>query len=151
MDAVRREEIQSQPQVVKAAMGTERKALKGLMWGMRKDPSEWNANQRNTMYQLQRSNLRSARAWRLKQALRAVYAHALHCNDAAEAETALLRWISWARRCRLDPFKRLATTLTERLPGVVRGMLDGRSNAYVEAMNGMLQKTKTAASGFHSE
>ncbi|MFM9437347.1 hypothetical protein ACFDR9_004434, partial [Janthinobacterium sp. CG_23.3] len=34
--------------------------------------------------------------------------------------------------------------------GVVRGMLDGRSNAYVEAMNGLLQQTKTAARGFRT-
>jgi transposase len=32
----------------------------------------------------------------------------------------------------------------------VRGMLDGRSNAYVEAMNGMLQQTKRAALGFRT-
>ncbi len=29
-------------------------------------------------------------------------------------------------------------------------MLDGRSNAYVEAMNGLLQQTKTAARGFRN-
>lgn len=29
-------------------------------------------------------------------------------------------------------------------------MLDGRSNAYVEAMNGMLQQTKAAARGFRT-
>ena len=34
--------------------------------------------------------------------------------------------------------------------GVVRGMLDGRSNAYVEAMNGMLQQVKRAARGFRT-
>ncbi|SEF78809.1 transposase, partial [Thauera chlorobenzoica] len=51
-------------------------------------------------------------------------------------------------RSRLEPFKRLAATLKEHLGGVVHGMLDGRSNAYVEAMNGLLQKAKTAARGF---
>ncbi|MFT5532845.1 MAG: transposase [Burkholderiaceae bacterium] len=57
---------------------------------------------------------------------------------------------SWTRRCWLEPFKRLASTLTAYLPGIVRGMLDGRSNAYVEAMNGLLQQTKTAARGFRT-
>ncbi|SEF89345.1 transposase, partial [Thauera chlorobenzoica] len=61
---------------------------------------------------------------------------------------ALTKWMSWARRSRLEPFKRLAATLKEHLGGVVHGMLDGRSNAYVEAMNGLLQKAKTAARGF---
>jgi transposase len=74
MDAVRRNEMQSQPRVVRAALGTDRKAIKGMVWGMRKNPSDWNKNQMNTMYFLQRSNLQSARAWRLKQALREVYA-----------------------------------------------------------------------------
>ena len=40
---------------------------------------------------------------------------------------------------RLEPFKKLAKTLKD-LDGVVRGMLDNRSNAYVEAMNGLLQQ-----------
>jgi transposase len=58
--------------------------------------------------------------------------------------------ISRAKRCRLVTFKRMATTLKERLPGIVRGMLDGHSNAYVEAMNGMLQQTRRAARGFRT-
>jgi len=32
----------------------------------------------------------------------------------------------------------------------VRGMLDNRSNAYVEAMNGLLQQVKRAARGFRT-
>jgi transposase len=40
--------------------------------------------------------------------------------------------------------------LAEHYDGVVRGMLDGRSNAYVEAMKGLLQQTKTAVRGFRT-
>jgi transposase len=148
MDKVRREEMVEQPRVVRAAMGTERKAIKGMLWSMRKDSSDWTQDQHNTMYRLQRSNLKSARAWRLKEGLRVSYTVAVKANCATQAEVALLAWISWARRSRLEPFKKLAKTIKERLPGIVRGMLDGRSNAYVEAMNGMLQQTKRAARGF---
>jgi transposase len=56
--------------------------------------------------------------------------------------------MSWARRSRLEPFKKL--TLREHLTGVARGMLDGRSTAYVEAMNGMLQQAKRVAHGCRS-
>jgi transposase len=151
MDAVRREEMRGNPAAVREALGdTDRKVLKGLMWGMRKNPVGWNQKQWDAMYWLQRSNLKSARAWRLKQALRAVYAEAASSNDKEKAATALRAWLSWARRCRLEPFKRLAKTLAERFDGVLRGMLDGRSNAYVEAMNGLLQQTKTAARGFRT-
>ena len=151
MDEVRREEMRTQPTAVREALGsTDRKVLKGLTWGMRKNPKGWSQNQTEAMHWLQRSNLKSARAWRLKQALREVYAGALASNCAQKAGEALRAWLSWARRCRLEPFKRLAKTLAERFDGVVRGMLDGRSNAYVEAMNGLLQQTKTAARGFRT-
>jgi len=58
--------------------------------------------------------------------------------------------LSWARRSRQEPLKRrrLAATLKQRLDGVVRGMLNNRSKAYVEAMNGSLQQAKRAARGF---
>lgn len=150
MDEVRIAEMREQPRVVRAVVGTENKAIKGLMWGTRKDPSNWTEKEMNTMYHLQRSNLKSARAWRIKEGLRAAYAIAVQSNCMETAERELTKWISWARRCRLEPFKKLAATLKERLPGVMRGMLDGRSNAYVEAMNGMLQQTKRAARGFRT-
>jgi len=151
MDEVRRQEMRTDAPAVSRALGTtDRKVLKSLMWGMRKNPAAWSDKQTAAMHWLQHAHLRSARAWRLKQALRDVYAQAVRSNDASQAEGLLKGWLSWAKRSRLEPFKRLAATLTERLAGVVRGMLDGRSNAYVEAMNGLLQQTKTAARGFRT-
>ena len=151
MDGVRRLEMKEEPQAVKEALGdNERKLLKSLTWGMRRNPQGWSIKQTNAMHWLQRSTLKSARAWRLKMALRAVYAKATQENCAARAKADLLGWISWARRSRLEPFKKLAATLKQRLEGVVRGMLDSRSNAYVEAMNGLLQQAKRAARGFRT-
>ena len=151
MDEVRRAQTSTQPQAVKEALGdNDRKLLKSLTWGMRKNPKGWNARQINAMHWLQHSTLKSARAWRLKMALREVYAKAAQDNDGAQATTNLLGWISWAARCRLEPFKKLAKTLRQKLDGVVRGMLDNRSNAYVEAMNGLLQQAKRAARGFRN-
>ncbi len=149
MDEVRREETRTQPQSIKAALGTnERKLLKSLAWGMRRNPDGWSSKQTHAMHWLQHSTLKSARAWRLKMALRTVYANATQHNDEDLARAELSSWLSWATRCRLEPFKKLALTLKQRLDGVVRGMLDNRSNAYVEAMNGLLQQAKRAARGF---
>jgi len=75
---------------------------------------------------------------------------AIKHNDETKAKSELKVWLSWATRCRLGPFKKLADTLKQRLDGVVRGMLDNRSNAYVEAMNGLLQQAKRAARGFRT-
>uniref|UniRef100_UPI00286C73DA transposase n=1 Tax=Methylibium sp. TaxID=2067992 RepID=UPI00286C73DA len=71
-------------------------------------------------------------------------------NDAHFARTDLNAWLSWARRSRLEPFKTLAKTITERVDAVVRGMTDNRSNAFVEAMNGLLQQAKRATRGFRT-
>ncbi len=136
--------MREQPRVVRVAMGTERKAIKGMFWGMRKDHADWSVDQINTMYRLQRSNLKSARAWRLKEALRSTYAAGVTSNCPEKAEAALKSRMSWARRSRLEPFEKLATTLEDHMAGVGRSMVDGRSNAYVEAMNGMLQQVKRA-------
>jgi transposase len=151
MDQVRRAEMQDNAPTVRAALGgNDGKTLKQLMWGMRRNPSGWSRQQVNAMHWLQRSALKSARAWRLKMALRQVYAAARTHNNPERARADLRAWLSWARRCRLEPFKKLATTIKERLDAVVRGMTDHRSNAFVEAMNGLLQQAKRAARGFRT-
>jgi transposase len=151
MDEVRQEETRTQPKAVKQALGdNDRKLLKSLTWGMRRNPDGWSVKQTNAMHWLQHSTLKSARAWRLKMALRTVYANAVQHNDESRAKLELSSWLSWATRCRLEPFKKLAKTLKGQVDGVVRGMLDNRSNAYVEGMNGLLQQAKRAARGFRT-
>lgn len=76
------------------------------MWGMRRNPSGWSQPQLNAMHWLQRSTLKSARAWRLKMALREVYTAACDHSNLEQASADLRAWLSWARRCRLEPFKR---------------------------------------------
>ena len=151
MDKVRQGEMRDEQAAVAQALGTaDRKTIKGLMWGMRKNPGAWTRAQTHAMHWLQQSSLKSARAWRLKMALREVYARAAASNDAQLARADLNAWLSWARRCRLEPFKTLAKTITERADAVVRGMTNNRSNAFVEAMNGLLQQAKRAARGFRT-
>jgi transposase len=151
MDQVRRAEMRDEPQVIEAALhGKNRKTIKGLVWGMRKNPAGWSVRQVEAMHWLQHSALKSARAWRLKTALREVYARARGHNSGDQASLDLQAWLSWARRSRLEPFKKLAMTIKERFAAVVRGMTDHRSNAFVEAMNGNLQQAKRAARGYRT-
>ena len=151
MDEVRTSEWRSNPKGVEEVFGDKSSdTRKGVMWGMRKNPEGWTQGQAKAMHWLQRSNLRSARAWRLKMGLREVYANAREHNDQGRAQADLKAWLGWARRSRLKSFQRLAKTISERFDGVVRGMLDNRSNAYVEAMNGLLQQVKRAARGFRT-
>ncbi|HRP19843.1 MAG TPA: ISL3 family transposase [Alicycliphilus sp.] len=151
MDQVRRQEMAGEAPAVRSALGAaDRQTRKQLLWAMRRNPDGWSGEQAQAMHWLQRSTLKSARAWRLKMALRQVYANARTHNSIEQATSDLKAWLSWARRCRLEPFKKLALTLRQRLAAVVRGMVDHRSNAFVEAMNGLLQQAKRAARGFRT-
>jgi transposase len=151
MDEVRKAEWKTeQPRVEEALGHLTPKQRRSILWGMRKNPSGWSNVQTDAMYWLQRTNLKTARAWRLKMALREVFANARRHNQAELAGAELKAWLSWARRSRLEPFKRLAATLKGHFDSVVRGMLDHRSNAFVEAMNGLMQQAKRAARGFRT-
>jgi transposase len=151
MDEVRTAEWKDESQRVRDELGElDARERRSILWALRRNPSGWSDKQLNAMHWLRRANLKTARAWRLKMGLREVFAHARSHNDANDAATDLKRWISWARRSRLDSFKRLGATLREHFHGVVRGMLDHRSNAFVEAMNGLLQQAKRAARGFRT-
>lgn len=86
----------------------------------------------------------------MKMALRQVYEAAAQAQSDEVAKAGLKQWISWASRSRLEPFKRLAKTLKTHWDGVVAGMLQARTNAYVEAMNGLLQQAKRTARGFRN-
>jgi transposase len=133
LDEVRRAEVKTAPE------------LKGARWGLHKKPADWTVKQTDTMYWLQRSNLKTARAWRIKQALRSIYATA---TTPDEANPLLKRWLSWASRCRLEPFKRLGRTISKHLPGVLNGFHPGKHNGRVEAMNRALQEARARARGY---
>lgn len=63
MDQVRRAEMAEDAPAVRAALGRDdRKTLKQLQWGMRRNPAGWSARQTQAMHWLQRSQLKSARS-----------------------------------------------------------------------------------------
>jgi transposase len=151
MDEVRKAEWKTESEQVYRELGElTPQERRSILWAMRRNPSGWNVAQTTAMHWLQRANLKSARAWRLKMGLREVYARARTHNDLATAEADLKRWVSWATRSRLESFKRLARTIKAHFDGVVRGMLEHRSNAFVEAMNGLMQQAKRAARGYRT-
>jgi transposase len=58
MDQVCRVEMAQDAPMVRAALGAwDRKTLRQLMWGMRRNPSGWSRHQLSAMHWLQRSAL----------------------------------------------------------------------------------------------
>lgn len=151
MDEVRSAEFKARPTAVAQALGElDRSSRRSLSWAMRTHHGAWTDRHMQAMYTLQRTNLQSARAWRMKVALAQVYEAAANSHSQEVAKQGLQSWIGWASRSRLQPFKRLARTLRAHFEGVIAGMQQGRSNAFVEAMNGLMQNAKRAARGFRT-
>ena len=135
VDAVRRAEVREQP------------ILKHTRWVWLKDGWRWTHRQLQAFHSLSRTQLKTARAWRLKHALRELYAQAPP-REIAEAE--LKRWYSWARRCRLEPFKRLALTIKAHWAGILNAFDSRLNNGGVEATNGLIQAAKARARGYRT-
>lgn len=133
LEEVRREEVRHQP------------LLKGSRWVWLKDESKWTETQTELFQSLSSARLQTTRAWRLKESLRELFQTA---RNATEAGTLLDAWHSWARRSRLEPFKRLANTLKEHRPGILRGFDSKLSNGYVEGFNSLVQAAKAKARGY---
>lgn len=136
LDQVRRAETKRTP------------TLKGSRWALLKSSKKWSAKQIQTMHELQRSGLQTARAWRLKEALRQIFREA---STRAEAEPKLRAWISWARRSRLPAFKRVGQTLKDHYEGLLGHFSSGLSNGFLESMNGLIQAAKARARGYRTD
>ncbi|NYT26423.1 transposase, partial [Alcaligenaceae bacterium] len=136
VDAVRRSEVKTEPD------------LRGTRWATLKDARDWTVPQINDMHWLQRSRLKTARAWRLKEALRDIVEQAARVPE--QAQTMVTGWISWARRSRLEPFKRLGATLKTHLAGIVQSFTLGLSNGTAESINAQVAAAIVRARGFRT-
>ena len=72
------------------------------------------------------------------------------CRAGADPAPWFRSWISWARRSRLEPFKRLGKTLKAHLPGILAAYRLGASNAIAENLNSQIQAAIVRARGFKS-
>jgi transposase len=64
--------------------------------------------------------------------------------------TLLEQWIGWARRSRLEPFKRLGATLRTHWDGVCNMLRHANSNARAESINADIQAAIARARGFRT-
>lgn len=119
--------------------------LKGARFALWKNPENLTARQQAKLADIQHTNRKLYRAYLLKEQLRQIY------RLPTKAAIALLdRWLAWARRCRLQPFTRLARTITEQRTGILAAIQHGLSNARVEAINTQIRLITRRAFGFHS-
>jgi transposase len=129
----------------KAGQAELARELKGSRYALWKNPEKLTEHQQLKLSRVQQLNTRLFRGYLLSQELRLIYRlrpkHAL----------ALLEdWLKWARRCRLQPFVKLAKRITQQRSMVEAAIKHDLSNATVEQMNTQIRLIMRRGYGFHS-
>jgi transposase len=95
---------------------------------------------------LRDANLQTSRAWAIKETAMSLWGYA----SRTWATKAWRKWIGWARRSRLEPMKKAATTVCNHLRGIVNAVILRATNAASESINSQVQKVKRMACGFRN-
>jgi transposase len=121
------------------------KAIKGTRYALWKNPEDLTARQQAKLSGIQKTNRPLYRAYLLKEQLRQVFR-----LPETEAIELLERWIAWARRCRIEPFVKLAKTIGRHRERIAASLRTRLSNGLVESMNTKIRLIIRRAFGFHS-
>lgn len=119
--------------------------LKTARWALWKNPDNLTERQREHLAWIVKNDPRVHRAWLLKEGLRHVFT-----LDGQAAKDALDRWLSWARRCRLPAFVRVAHSIHNQREAIHNNLDHGLSNGLIESTNTKLRLITRIAFGFKS-
>ncbi len=96
--------------------------------------------------QLTRQNLKTARAWRIKETANGLWSYSY--RGVAERNWKAL--IGWIARCRLDPMIKVGKMVRSHLWGILNAIMLKATNAIAESINATIQKIKARACGFRN-
>jgi transposase len=116
-------------------------------WALLKNPADLSEQQAATLAQIQTGGGKVARAWAMKEMVRAIFAKGLTVQAVADLLDRLLSRLS---RCRLAPFVRLGKTIRKHRDGILAARRLKLSNARAEALNNRVKLIVRRAYGFHS-
>ena len=122
------------------------KRLKGARFALWKKPEKLTDQQHAKLAWIQTLNAPIYRAYPLKEQLRGIY----HADNTEHALALLDGWLKWARRCRLEPFVKLAKRITEQRSRVEAAPHHSLSNARVEQVNTQIRLIIRRGFGYRS-
>ena len=134
VNEVRRSEVKGRPE------------LKGTRYVWSKNAANLTAKQSLTLAALSSTNLKTARAWRMRLAFQDIYAQ----PSRGWGELFFEKWISWAKRSRLEPMKAVAKTMEKHRDGILAWFDSRISNGLIEGINSLVQAAKAKARGYRS-
>ena len=139
VDEVRREQVRKAAPEQKADLKNTRYPLLKSLWNL--TPSD-----EQKLATVQKTNQPIYRGYLLKETFQEIF-------DAPSLEIAdeiFCDWFAWARRSKLEPFKKLAITFKEHYHGIRLFIEKKLTNAIVEGFNSKVRMISHRAFGFHS-
>lgn len=121
-------------------------SLKGSRYLWLTNPDNLDAAGAGALEVLHQMNLKTSRAWALKETAMCLWRFVQRGRAASEWAT----WIAKAMRSRLEPVKKVARMIRKHLWGIVNAMVLRTTNAGSESINSKVQKVKRAACGFRN-
>ena len=121
--------------------------LKGTKYDWLRNPANMSHGDKMTFKALRESNLRTARAWAIKQLAMSLW----HYINRTWAEKAWTRWLSWALRCRLEPIVKVARMIKKHLWEILNAVVLGVTNGPAESNNSKIRMVKIRSRGFRNK
>ena len=131
---------------VRRAEVKERPELRGTRYVWIKNEPNLTAKQSTVLDTLSSTNLKTARAWRMRIAFQDIYAQ----PTRGWGELFFDKWIGWAKRSRLEPMKAVARTMEKHREGILAWFESRISNGLIEGINSVVQAAKTKAHGYRN-
>jgi transposase len=144
LDEVRREHWNELRQ---AGQADAAKQFKADRWALLKNPDDLTEHQAAVLAAIRQGGGKLARAWAMKEMVRAIFAPGLSVQAVSDLLDRLLARLS---RCRLAPFIRLGRTIRKHRDGILAARRLKLSNARAEALNNKVKLIVRRAYGFHS-
>jgi transposase len=139
LDQVRRQEVAQLPNAHRSDLKKTRFLLLKAPWNLKRD-------ERERLSHLEKANRKLFRAYLLKEDFLAAYDYA----HPGWARSRFLRWIPWAKRSRLQPFRRVAATVQKHLDGILNFFRYRLTNGPLEGINNKIRLISHRAYGFRS-
>ncbi|HTF25038.1 MAG TPA: ISL3 family transposase [Candidatus Limnocylindria bacterium] len=127
------------------AEGDER--LTGTKYDWLRNPASMDQKQRREFAELRRGELKTARAWALRETAMSLYDYVYE----KPARKHFQWWYSWAVRSRLQPIKEVARMLKRRFENIITYLRHRITNAASESLNAKIQWVKYTARGFRNK
>lgn len=128
------------------AADADDKRLVGTKYRWLRNPDNFTDEQWRKFAALRQSNLKTARAWALKEQAMALWDY----RYAGAARKHFAWWYGWASRCRLKPIVEKAKMLKSHLTNILTYFKQPITTATSESMNSKIQWVKYTARGFRN-